>query len=121
MNEIFFKIGRLGFQVLHHSLYPICGVTFSTDDKDLRFRRLKRKLGARGSLMFAENSSADSSASALDRFGMGMIGWEDRSGLKRDYASWSHLEHFFEALLKNNVESSEETALDPQEEVRPEC
>jgi len=109
IGDIIFKIRRLGFQVLHGSLYPMLDVTLGTGDKGMAVKTLQTMLGTRGGLMFVGDSPADNPAFAAARFSIGVLDGERQSGLKCDYlVTRNHLAHFFVALLKNNLEFSEE-------------
>jgi len=109
MGDIIFKIRRLGFQVLHGSLYPTFDVTLGTGDKGMAVKTLQTMLGTRGGLMFVGDSPADNPAFAAARIGIGVLEGRRQSGLKCGYlVTRNHLAHFFAALLKNNLEFSEE-------------
>jgi len=109
MDDIIFKIRRLGFQVLHGSLYPMFDVTLGTGDKGMAVKTLQTMLGIRGGLMFVGDSPADNPAFAVARVGIGVSDGGRQPRLKCDYmVTRNRLAHFFAALLENNLEFSEE-------------
>jgi hypothetical protein len=109
MGGIIFKIRRLGFQVLHSSLYPTFDVTLGTGDKGLAVKILQTMLGIGGGLMFVGDSPADNPAFAVARVGIGVLDGGKQSGLKCDYlVTRNHLANFFGALLKNDLVFSED-------------
>ena len=109
MDNIISKIRRLGFQVLHGSLYPMIDVTLGTGDKGLAVKNLQKMLRIGGGLMFVGDSPADNPAFAASHVGIGVVDGRKQLGLECDYlVKRNHLTRFFEGLLRNNLEFSEE-------------
>ena len=109
MDDIIFKIRRLGFQVLQGHLYPMFDVTSGNGDKGLAVRTLQAMMGTRGGLMFVGDSTADNPAFEVAGLAIGVVNGGRRSRLECDYlVTRKHLAQFFSALLENNLEFSEE-------------
>jgi len=84
-------------------------VTLGTGDKGLAVKNLQKMLRIGGGLMFMGDSPADNPAFAASHVGIGVVDGRKQPGLECDYlVKRNHLAQFFEGLLRNNLEFSEE-------------